>query len=538
MRPERCHSRLLLGTAVLLAAAGHGTASSPSPATAVNARPAFDDWSQAGYPGEIPDVSTPILDARVLGAVPDDGLDDAGAIQAAIDSAPDPAVVLLPTGTYRIESEIVMSSGVVLRGEGYRHSHVECLNAGGCFRVEGSRTGGFVDVTGGMAKGSSQITLADASGFSVGEGAEIQQDDIVTPWATWGEYSVGQMLRIVAIDGNTLSIEPGLHIDLDPAKSPQIRPVSYVERVGFEDLHLLRISSGESNDSSNLNLVRAADCWVRRIDSDSTEKYHVAISESLHLDIRDSYIHDAESKGDGGEGYGVSLARHVTSVLVENNIFNELRHAMIIQLGTNGCVFGYNYARRNYSDDGWDKSYISLHGHYPFLNLFEGNYVGLPYLGDYWGEIGPDNTLLRNRVVGTDKHRDFGPYRGIALRYFHGPQYLIGNEVTGNDGIYYAGDATGDPDDVVLHGNNVIGEGISWDPRFPQELPDSYYLDARPAFYGGMSWPSLGGDLPLGEGTIPALERWQTGSYIPETRVFADGFESGDTTAWTLAVPG
>ena len=99
----------------------------------------------------------------------------------------------------------------------------------------------------------------------------------------------------------------------------------------------------------------------------------MAVGESLHLEIRDSYLHDAESKSGSGEGYGVSLARHATSVLVENNIFNELRHAMIIQIGTSGCVFGYNYAQRNYSDDGWDKSYISLHGPYPFSTLFDSN---------------------------------------------------------------------------------------------------------------------------------------------------------------------
>ena len=62
-------------------------------------------------------------------------------------------------------------------------------------------------------------------------------------------------------------------------------------------------------------------------------KYHFSIARSLHLEIRDSYVHDAKSEGDGGQGYGTSLSRWVTSALVENNIFSELRHAMIIQIG-------------------------------------------------------------------------------------------------------------------------------------------------------------------------------------------------------------
>lgn len=477
-------------------------------------RPAYVDWTRAGYPGDIPYHTDNIMNVQDYGAVGDGATDDAAAIQGAIDGAPNPAVIFFPPGRYRIESELDLKSGIVLRGDGHERTHLECFNAGGCIRIEGSLAGDFVSVQGGLQKGSNKITVADASIFTAGQGAEIQQEDIVPPSAGWGEYSVGQMVKVLAIHGNSLTIDPPLHIDYALGKNPEIRPVQYVEQVGIEDLHLKRIPSGASSDDSNVNIRRAADCWVKRVESDNTEKYHFAMSESLHLEIRDSYIHDAESKGDGGEGYGASLGRHATSILVENNIFNELRHAMIVQLGTNGCVFGYNYAQRNYSDDGWDKATISLHGHYPFLNLYEGNIVGWAYMGDYWGDIGPDNVLFRNWVVGTDKHKEFGPYRGLGLRYFHGPQYVIGNEVTGEDGIYFAPDSTGNPDDVVIHGNNLLGE-IYWDPAFPQTLATSYYLSSKPGFYGALDWPSVGGDMPSGQGKIPALVRWETGDYIP-----------------------
>ncbi|MBN1889231.1 MAG: hypothetical protein JW850_14655 [Thermoflexales bacterium] len=414
----------------LLAASSVAAAKDQSPARfspAAAPQPAYADWSQAGYPGEIPDVPGPIVDVRAAGAVGDGVTDDAGAIQAAIDGASNPAVIFFPAGTYRIQSQLRLKSGIVLRGEGYKLSHLECRNAYGCLRMEGSVAGGFVSVSGGGAKGSTQIVVSDASGFSVGQGGELQQDDIVPPKASWGADAVGQMVKIVAISGNTLTIAPALHIDF--SLNPLIRPIRYVEQVGIEDLHLKRLSSGTDEDDSSVSIRRAASCWVRRVESEWTERYHFAIGESLYLEIRDSYIHDAESKGDGGEGYGVSLGRHVTSILVENNIFNELRHAMIMQIGTNGCVFGYNYAGKSYSDDGWDKPAISVHGHYPFLNLYEGNVVGWANVDNVWGQNGPDNTLFRNRVVGTDKHQEFGQYRGIWLSGFHGPQYIIGNEV-------------------------------------------------------------------------------------------------------------
>lgn len=475
--------------------------------------PVFVDWSQAGYPGMIPELNSPIINIKEMGASGDGISNDSDIIQNTIDSISGPAVVFLPEGTYRIESAITLRSGIIVRGEGYRQTRIDCASSTGCFNITGSIGGSFVNIQSGLARGSTQITVTDATGFSIGMGAQIQQADIVPASASWGENAVGQMVKILAVDGNTLTINPPLHIEYKLDKNPQIRPIHYIQQVGIEDLLLKRLDTG-GDGSSNFNIRRAADCWFRRIESDWTEKYHFAVSESLHLEIRDSYIHDAHSKSGGGEGYGVSLARHTTSVLTENNIFNELRHAMIIQIGTSGSVFGYNYAQRNYSDDGWDKSYISLHGHYPFLNLFEGNIVGWAYMGDYWGDIGPDNTLFRNWVIGTDKHEDFGSSRGIALQYFHGPQYVVGNEISSNDGIYFSSDSTGNLEDVIIHGNNVQGT-ITWDPTIPDHtLPNSYYLDSKPAFYGTVEWPSIGSDQILGQSTIPALERWKNGDYV------------------------
>jgi hypothetical protein len=330
---------------------------------------------------------------------------------------------------------------------------------------------------------------------------------------------VGQVVRINGINGDTLVIEPGLNFDyinnppIDPDNGPEISEVRFIENAGIEFLHIKRIHSDDGG-GSNINISRAANSWIQGVESEYTLKYHLAISQSLNMTIRNNYIHHARSKGDGGQGYGVSLAHQSTACLVEDNIFSECRHSMIIQLGVNGCVFGYNYAERNYSDDGWDKTYISLHGHYVHTNLFEGNIVGWIGLGDYWGPDGPDNTLFRNRVLGTDRHKDFGDNRGIIYVDFDGSQYIVGNEVTGGD-IYYVERENGksDPSLVVVHGNNVKGS-IDWIQDLSREFPKSYYLEEKPAFFDSHEWPSLGSDKVLGEGTIPALERWRSGNYI------------------------
>jgi hypothetical protein len=484
------------------------------------------DWARAGYPGGIPAVDDNIITVTDHGVTGDGATDDAGAVQTLIDEASTPAVLYFPAGAYRLESSLTLKSGVVLRGAGSNATHLVLSSDTGGIDVEGRTDGAYVPIQSGFEKGATEIVVDDASGFEAGRGGMIRQEDIdaVDPSGEWAESSwvpdhvVGQMVRIVAVDGNTLTVDPPLNITFSPDKHPEIRPVDYIENVGIEDLHIQCLDTGSTVNTINMDY--AARCWIRWVESDFTQKYHISISRSLHLEIRECYIHDAYHKGGGGQGYGTSLSTYATAILVENNIFDELRHAMIIQMGGNGCVFGYNYAQRNYSDDGWDKTYISVHGHYPYMNLFEGNIVGYIGLADYWGASGPGNTLFRNRVIGTDRHEDFGPYRGITVDDYSHKQNIIGNELTGDEtGITFDGhenSALGTSEDILLHGNNIHG-AITWDASIDdRELPPSFYLPEKPAFFGGMAWPSLGGDMVLGTGTIPARERFDRGEYVPQ----------------------
>ena len=59
-------------------------------------------WAQAGYPGDIPEIKVNIINVKDQGALGDSITDDYSAIQAAIDNAPDPAVIFFPAGIYRI----------------------------------------------------------------------------------------------------------------------------------------------------------------------------------------------------------------------------------------------------------------------------------------------------------------------------------------------------------------------------------------------------------------------------------------------------
>ena len=94
---------------------------------------------------------------------------------------------------------------------------------------------------------------------------------------------------------------------------------------------------------------------------------------------------------------------------------------MMVHIGANGNVFGYNYSIEPYQNEGgnWTPCDISIHGHYPYANLFEGNIVQEITVADYWGPAGPGNTFLRNRVE----------KEGITLEDSSNYQNFIGNEI-------------------------------------------------------------------------------------------------------------
>jgi len=339
-----------------------------------------------GVPGGIPDV--PVVcpsgapSVTDFGAVGDGTTDDYGAFAAALDSAAEGSAIRVPEGTYLLRSGLSIDKGVVLCGEGPDRSRLlfDCSDI--AIDIVKYDRGDWVPVSSGHVKGSAELNVQDASSFSPGDYAEIQQTnnwDVMDPENRWRSESwvpedcVGQMLRVTAVDGNTLTVDPSLHIDYDAAFDPQIRKMGLVEGAGLQGLYLRRL---DTNDRATVQIKNAAGCWMRDCESEDTFRSHVGISSSLWCEIRDGFMHHAHDYGGGGHGYGTNLGNHTTACLIENNIFVHLRHSMMVQVGATGNVFGYNYSTDPFQNDGgWTPCDVSLHGHYPNMNLFEGNTV-------------------------------------------------------------------------------------------------------------------------------------------------------------------
>lgn len=205
------------------------------------------------------------------------------------------------------------------------------------------------------------------------------------------------------------------------------------ENAGIEDLYIVRIDEGELPDSEkghNILIQNCENCWVSGVESYRPVKHHIDIKNSNHIEVRGCYFHGAQDYGEGGAGYGV-LCDNSNSCLIEDNIFDHLRHSMLVQNEANYNVFGYNYSIGaeqsgfTFPLDLWILGVIDLiesnfsgdmvcHGHPsggpmggvagPMGNLFEGNIGQFMWVDLFHWCNGPDNTFHRNAALQHGYH--------------------------------------------------------------------------------------------------------------------------------------
>lgn len=363
---------VLAGCAIVLSIAASLQAAPVIPET----RSFPEAWQNAGYDGEIPSPER-IFSVRSFGATGDGTADDQPAVAAAIAVLNGgPGVVYFAPGIYRMASPISVPSGVVLRGHRPADTELRFDFVDQAIHFTGSQTGNWIHITEPADRQTDQMLLADASSFAVGDHALLTQDDDPA-WNitdTWAMGSAGQVVKIVAKVGNRVWFERPLRHDYPTLRNPKIRKMLPVREAGIENIRLLRLLAGDNTSRNNRHTVlfsHAVNCWMRGVHSQLAFGSHVSMDYSSGVEITGCFFDDAHEYDGGGSGYGVRFQFRSGECLLENNIFRSLRHAILLQAGPNGNVIGYNYNREGKSDSHPDyASDISLHGNYPYANLF------------------------------------------------------------------------------------------------------------------------------------------------------------------------
>ena len=498
-----------------------------------------------GIPGGIPtrnDVCTTI-DADEYG----DGQTDArGAIQDALDSCPDNGVVMLPAGEYRLSDALHLNHSVVLRGAG--PSATKLMLQSGDVVVEigqGAQNNiPGVNVTDGFTKGSTSITVADASDFNVGDVVLIDQlddgDEVVTGdceyfkrWDGDTFRSLGQIFEVVAKQGNTITTSSPLYHSYDASLKPQLSPTGdgTVKYAGVEDLYATRTSAG---GGFLFHLINAAYSWVKNVHGEKTDGRSASVETSYRCVVRDSYFNDAWDLTPGGSAYGITLDRHSSDNLIENNIVIKLNIPITFQVSSGGNVVAYNYVDDALQSDspGWNTAGIRGHCSYPYMELVEGNWTNQGAMDNIHGGAGYI-TFYRNYFSGQRSSYDSDGNR-FAMDLEANQLYMnvVGNVLwtSGVNGTYetncddnavyhlsaaQAGDC--EPidrrveDTLLRHGNfDYVNNDVVWDPDVSDHtLVPSLYLTSKPSFFGNADWPPMDPEAAAPVGTLPAKQRYE-----------------------------
>lgn len=475
----------------------------------------FYDWDNAGANIPMDRSSAMVISILDFGAIPNDTIDDANALQTAINSTEGRfTIVEIPEGEFILAKSISLQDSCIIKGISAEKSIFKCQfsnNSGSVFTVAGIAPNSFFPLEKVTPKSNRVIYVNFPTPPTIGQWTEMRMRNgswDVNP-ASWSEYSVGQLSRINSYFSDAITLTEPLRFTTIDSLEPEIGIFTPRTFVGFECFSIQRNEDTVIDAGHNFSFNYAVNCWVRSVKSHKSAGAHIFISKSSNITVSSSNFEESfKYDGSGTRGYGVCLAEHPNLCLIENNVFKTLRHAMMVKQGANGNVFAYNYSLipkrtepiADYSGD------ISVHGHYPFANLFEGNIVQNIIIDHFWGPTGVDNMFFRNRAE----------LYGFIITSSTTPskqQNIVANDIT-NTGLIY-GQYMLNGSGHFVWGNRVKGTLNPTSTTGTQA--QSLFTLNSPWYFSTFSpiWQKIGHPYNVTSSSNPARERYQQGNQCP-----------------------
>lgn len=297
------------------------------------------DFSRVGYKdGDVPIPELPVI--RTVEPLADKNVFADARIQKALDETKS-GTVLLKRGTYRLQGSITLRNpGVVLRGEGEgpdgtvliatqkkQHTLIT-LGGDGQAQVEKDSRQEITDDY--VPCGADSLTVADASGFKIGEEvivrrastaswiAAIGMDKIpprsdgtkIQQWAP-GSKDLAFERQIIRIAGNTLTLDAPLTNSLEKEFGlhtlSKLRFPQRIENIGVENLRCVSEFASPTDEKHGwtaIGLRAVRNGWVRHVTAEHFGFACVAIGRSArNITVEDSTCLDPISQIVGGRRY-------------------------------------------------------------------------------------------------------------------------------------------------------------------------------------------------------------------------------------------
>jgi glycosyltransferase Alg8 len=294
------------------------------------------------------------LDARVVGVRPDDGLDDAAALQQLIDGAPagETVLVRLPPGQLDFRRPLVIRrSDVALIGAGQERtrivSHLQ-TDDGAVIRVEGKPGARLGRLTQALPADAVQLELAAPAALPPGSLLWLRQanDDAFfrrlgsEQWRREYPYLRQSLVRVVGVQGTRVQLDAPTGVLFEAGKA-ELAAVLPVRRVRLSDFGIEQRAAGRDiaavkHRYENLApetmvdaiaLAWTQDAVVERVTVRAAGRHPVSFENSHGFLLRDCLLDGAWNKGEGGSGY-LRIARSYRGT-IDNCQVRNIRHIAV-----------------------------------------------------------------------------------------------------------------------------------------------------------------------------------------------------------------
>ena len=213
------------------------------------------NWHSAGLSGPVP-AYTNSISIVSFGGVGDGITINNTALQNAIVSfGGNAGVIYFPKGIFKFTTNIDLADSIILRGAASDSTQLR-FDMGGilnnCLNIHGTQLSSVYRFTASSQKDSSKITIDFTGGLSAGDYIKIYQNDSSIIASSWAYGTVGQIVKIQSINGNTLTLASALRKDYLLSDSCKIVKLLPIKGVGIECLKITR-SDATTGQTQNID---------------------------------------------------------------------------------------------------------------------------------------------------------------------------------------------------------------------------------------------------------------------------------------------
>ncbi len=348
------------------------------------------------------------------------GTDYTATIQAQIDALSPGQCLLLPAGTFRLNSTINVgvkagnagaNPNVTLRGAGIGQT-ILMLYGGG---VSVSGGGGFPTyypsaayLTADTPAGATTLQLTESASDAVGLHCLIDgYHDPSAPVVNAGGDSQLRptLLRLTGASGNTATFYPALPFALKAGarftRELGTGPPNYVTHVSGLGLEDLTVDGINTNTTVLVGQFSTVNSWIYNVEAKNVTNFGISSAFNIQSSIIHCKVHDHIDSYPTYTTRNLLVMAASTLMLVEDNLIYNGFSATEFNAGVILSAISHNFMDRICIRDTISSVFNINHGSHNSFNTYEGNIASRIQSDGYFGSSS-DETFHRNWFHGTN----------------------------------------------------------------------------------------------------------------------------------------